>query len=91
MNVGVQCPRCGTNFIVMPTELYKAIGDLWGPEGEVGFREQLKTDKAKTGDRLTVADAERAYTCPECGERGQLPPEDELRRLAEEQKDDLEP
>jgi Zn finger protein HypA/HybF involved in hydrogenase expression len=28
--------------------------------------EQLKTDKAKSGVRLTVAEAERAYTCPEC-------------------------
>jgi hypothetical protein len=56
-----------------------------GLEGEVGFREKLKHDKALTGDRLTVADVDRFYTCPECGERGQLPPEDELRRHAEEQ------
>jgi predicted RNA-binding Zn-ribbon protein involved in translation (DUF1610 family) len=83
VNVGVTCPECGTDFIVMPTELYKAIGDIGGIEGEVGFREQLKTDKAMTGDRLTVADVDRFYVCPECGERGQLPSEDELRRIAE--------
>ena len=70
MNVGVTCPVCRTNFIVMPTELYRAIGDQWGLEGEVGFREKLKHDKALTGDRLAVADVDRFYTCPECGERG---------------------
>jgi hypothetical protein len=62
----------------MPSELYKAIGDQWGLEGEFGFREKLEDDKAQTGDRLAVADVE-------CGERGQLPPEEELRRLANEQ------
>jgi len=91
VNVGVKCPKCSTDFIVMPAELYKAVGDIPGLEGEVQFLEQLKTDKAMTGHRLTVADADRSYACPECGERGQVPPEDELRRLAEEQKDDLEP
>jgi DNA-directed RNA polymerase subunit RPC12/RpoP len=88
VNARVKCPRCNVNFIVMPSELYKAVGDLGGIEGEVQFREQLKVDKAKTGDRLAVADVDRFYACPECGERGQLPPEDELRRLAEEQADD---
>jgi predicted RNA-binding Zn-ribbon protein involved in translation (DUF1610 family) len=84
VNVRVECPGCGTNFIVMPSRFYKTIGDQFGLE-EVGFREKLKNDKAQTGDRLTVADVDRFYTCPECGERGQLPPEDELARLAEEQ------
>lgn len=79
----VECPRCGINFTVMPSDLYKTISDQWGIEGEVGFREKLKEDKALTGDRLAVADVDRFYTCPECGERGQLPPEDELKRLAE--------
>ena len=73
-NVRVQCPGCGTNIVVMPPRVFKAIGDLWGIEGEVGFREKLATDRAQTGDRLAVADSERAYSCPECGERGTLPP-----------------
>jgi hypothetical protein len=67
----VECPGCGTNFTVMPSDLYKTIGDQWGIEGEL------------TGDRLAVADVDLFYTCPDCGERGQLPPEDELQRLAE--------
>jgi predicted RNA-binding Zn-ribbon protein involved in translation (DUF1610 family) len=83
-SVGVECPHCGTNIIVMPSRIYTAIADQWGIEGEVGFREKLKSDKAQTGDRLAVADVDGAYTCPECGRPGQLPPADELRRLAEE-------
>jgi hypothetical protein len=78
--------RVRDQLLVMRTEMYKAVGDLWGIEGEVGFREKVKTGRdAETGNRLAVADVDRFYTCPECGERGQLPPEDELRRLAEEQ------
>jgi hypothetical protein len=84
-SVRLECPGCGTNIIVMPSRVYKAIGDQWGIEGEVGFREKLKSDKAQTGDRLTVADVDGAYTCPVCRKRGQLPPPDELRRLEDEQ------
>jgi hypothetical protein len=70
----------------MPSELYKAIGDQWGLEGEVGFGEKLKDDKAQTLNRLAVADPSTASTpIPSAGERGQLPPEDEPRRLADEQ------
>jgi hypothetical protein len=65
VNVRVECPGCGTNFIVMPSRFYKTIGDQFGLEGEVGFREKLKNDKAQTGDRLTVADVDRFYTCPD--------------------------
>jgi hypothetical protein len=36
----------------------------------------------KTGDRLVIADVDRFYTCPVCGQGGPLPPADELRRLA---------
>jgi hypothetical protein len=47
VNVRVTCPGCATNFIVMRTEMYKAVGDLWGIEGEVGFREKVKTDETQ--------------------------------------------
>jgi hypothetical protein len=77
-NVRLQCPSCDTYIIVMPSELYTAVGDLAGIEGEVQFSEVVKGDKALTGDRLAVADVDRSYTCPVCGDRGQLPPEDEL-------------
>jgi hypothetical protein len=70
----------------MPAQLSKAIGDLSGIEKELQFLEQFKHDKAKTGDRLAVADVDRRYSCPECCHIEQLPPEDELRRLAEEQR-----
>jgi predicted RNA-binding Zn-ribbon protein involved in translation (DUF1610 family) len=86
LTVGVLCPSCGTNIIVMPAQLSKAVGDWGGTEVELQFLEQIKTDKAKTGDRLAIADVARRYTCPECGHDEQLPPEDELRRLAEEQR-----
>jgi hypothetical protein len=35
MNVRLECPGCGTNIIVMPPEIYKAIGDLKGIESEL--------------------------------------------------------
>jgi hypothetical protein len=81
-SVGLECSGCGTNIIVLPSKLFKAIGDLSGVEGEAQFAEVVIGDVAKTGDRLTIADVEGAYTCPVCGDRGQLPPADELRRLA---------
>lgn len=76
MNVGIECPGCHTKFIVMPSDLWKAIGDQWGPEGEVQFEEWLRAEEAKTGDRLAVAGADRGYACPECGTRGVLPSDD---------------
>ena len=82
LTVGVQCPNCRTHIIVLPAKLYKAIGDLQGAEGELQFLEHIKTDKAKTGHRLAIADVDGRYTCPECDHPGQLPPEDELRHLA---------
>jgi predicted RNA-binding Zn-ribbon protein involved in translation (DUF1610 family) len=84
-SVGLECPGCGTNIIVMPARLYTAIGDLSGVEGELQFGEVVRRKKAETGDSLAVADVDGAYTCPVCGRRGQLPPADKLRRLAKEQ------
>ena len=84
-SVGVECPGCGTNIIVMASRVYAAIGDLSGIEGELRFREVMRTKKAETGARLTVADVDGAHTCPVCEKPGQLPPPDELRRLADEQ------
>jgi hypothetical protein len=60
-------------------ELQSDTGETCGPEGEIGFTEQLVGDEALTGERLAVADVDRFYTCTVCGARGQLPPEDELR------------
>jgi hypothetical protein len=66
--------------------MYKAVGDLWGIEGEVGFREKVKTDETQRPGTGSPSPTSTASTpAPECGERGQLPPEDEPRRLAEEQ------
>lgn len=83
--VGVTCPECGTKIVVMRPSVLEAVGKLFtgGPETELGFLEQLKNDKARTGDRLAIADPERFYACPECGRRDRLPDDDELRRLAE--------
>jgi hypothetical protein len=67
----------------MRPDVLEAIGNLKGPEAELSFLDQLATAEAQTGDRLAVLDVERSYACPECGEPGQLPPEDELRRLAQ--------
>lgn len=80
-NVRLECPGCGTDIIVMPSELFTAVGDLAGIEGELQFSEVVSDKEALTGDRLAVADVDRAYTCPVCGDHGQLPPEDKLRRL----------
>ena len=85
MNVRFECPGCGTNIIVLPSHLFAAVGNVSGVEVELQFREAMTRKKAETGDRLAVADVDRAYACPECGKRGELPPEDELRRLAKEQ------
>jgi DNA-directed RNA polymerase subunit RPC12/RpoP len=87
-SVGVQCLECGTKIIVLPAALYEAIGNAFsgGIDTELQFLEQIKGDKAKTGDRLAIADVDGRYSCPECGHQEQLPPEDELRRLAEEQR-----
>jgi DNA-directed RNA polymerase subunit RPC12/RpoP len=83
-SVGVTCSECGTKIIVMRPSLLEAIGKSFSPGApvsELAFLEQLKTDKAVTGDRLAIADPERFYACPECGKRDRLPPDDELRRL----------
>jgi hypothetical protein len=85
-SVGVPCSRCGTKLIVLPGTLYKAIGDLGGVEAELQFAEVTVGDTAKTGAVLTVADVHGGYTCPNCQERGQLPPDDELYRLEAEQQ-----
>ena len=77
--VRLVCPRCDTSMIVMSPEVYGAIGGLFGGlEAETEFKAWLADQKARTGDRLAVADVERVYTCPECGQRGQLPPSEEL-------------
>ncbi len=73
-NVRLRCPECRAWVIVMPPEVYEAVGNISGIEGEIGFLEQLKDDTAQTGDRLAVADATGGYTCPECSRPGQLPP-----------------
>jgi hypothetical protein len=39
-NVRVQCPTCRTWIVVMPPHVFEAVGDLWGIEGELGFRER---------------------------------------------------
>jgi hypothetical protein len=80
-SVGLWCPGCGTNVIVLPARLFKVVGDWSGIEGEAQFAEVVIGDEAKTGARLTIADVDGAYTCTVCGDRGQLPPADELRRL----------
>jgi hypothetical protein len=49
-SVGLECPGCGTNIIVMPARLYTAIGDLSGVEGELQFGEVVRRKKAETGD-----------------------------------------
>jgi hypothetical protein len=45
----------------------------------------VRRKKAETGDSLAIADVDGGYTCPVCEEPGELPPADELRRLADEQ------
>jgi hypothetical protein len=40
-NVRLMCPGCRTWMIVMPPEIFQAVGDLWGVEGEVRFKEHL--------------------------------------------------
>jgi DNA-directed RNA polymerase subunit RPC12/RpoP len=79
--VGVTCSECGTKIVVMRPEVLTAIGTLFPPglESELAFIENLKTDKARTGD-LVVCDAQHVYACPECGKREQLPSKEELRR-----------
>jgi hypothetical protein len=79
-------------IIVLPAALYEAIGNAFsgGIETELQFLEQIKGDKAKTGDRLAIADMDGRYSCPECGHQEQLPPPDELRRLEEEQREPTE-
>jgi predicted RNA-binding Zn-ribbon protein involved in translation (DUF1610 family) len=77
-NVRVQCPTCRTWIVVMPPHVFEAVGDLWGIEGELGFREKIAGDTAQTGDRLAVADMDGRYDCPKCGNPGRLPPMDEL-------------
>ena len=77
-SVGVTCAGCGVSIIVMSAKLLEAIGDSHGLEGEAQFVEYLAGAKAATGSRLAVVDAERIYTCPECGTRAALPPPEEL-------------
>jgi hypothetical protein len=63
-------------------ELFRALGDAFGIEAETQFQDVVSGGTAKTGDRLVIADVDRFYTCPVCGQGGPLPPADELRRLA---------
>lgn len=79
---------CRTNIIVLPAAVYETIGTAFtgGMETELQFRDQIKTDKAKTGDRLAIADVDGRYTCSECGHEEQLPPAHKLRRLEKEQR-----
>jgi hypothetical protein len=39
---------------------------------------------AATGERPAVVDVDGVFTCPVCGARCKLPPEDEIRRMAKE-------
>jgi predicted RNA-binding Zn-ribbon protein involved in translation (DUF1610 family) len=82
--VRLNCDNCSTFVIVLPGKVMEAIGALGGIESELQFVEFLKDDKAKTGDRLAVADVNGQFTCPVCGVRRQLPPEDEIRRQVSE-------
>jgi hypothetical protein len=76
-NVGVTCTRCETFVVVMPAEVYKAIGDALGPESEIDFSAHVATGDPATGRRLAIADVNRVYACPVCGKRGALPPPEE--------------
>jgi len=72
-NVRVEC-ECGTGIVVMPPAIFKAIEQAFGQESEIDFTIKITTDVAQTGDRLAIWDAERVYTCPNCGRRGTIPP-----------------
>jgi hypothetical protein len=69
-SVGITCTRCETLIVVMPAEAYEAAG----PETELEFTAHFASGETQTGNRLAVADANRHYACPACGERGRLPP-----------------
>jgi predicted RNA-binding Zn-ribbon protein involved in translation (DUF1610 family) len=75
-SVGVLCPKCGTSFIVLPPGVSGAIGESFGEESELEF--VIDPGKAVTGAALTVADVDRRYSCPACGERGRVLPPEEL-------------
>jgi hypothetical protein len=85
-SVGVECAACATELVVLPATLFKAIGDLSGVDGELQLAEVVVGDTTKTGSTLTIADVDGGYTCPKCGERGQLPSDEELYRLEAEQR-----
>lgn len=76
--VGVTCD-CGTDIVVLPTEVYSFVGAAaGGVEAELAYRQQLAAGKAALGTSLAIADADRVFTCPECGAVERLPPADEL-------------
>jgi hypothetical protein len=73
-NVRLGCPwGCGANIIVMPVDLYDAIGKSSGVEGEVQFRQVVQQSVTPGGDRLAVMDPQRRITCPACDRAIQLP------------------
>jgi hypothetical protein len=71
--IGATCAECRTPIVVMPPNVYEAVGSIWGPEGELAFTEKVAGDSAQTGSRLAVADAHGWYACPVCGHRAQVP------------------
>jgi hypothetical protein len=83
VNVRLECDGCGTDLIVLPPEMFRAVGARLGLEAELQLSQVTETLEAETGDRLAIADVDRFYRCPVCGDAGQLPTEDDLRRLAE--------
>ena len=60
----------------MPPEVYKQVGEGFGPESELEFAAHLAT--SETGDRLAIADFSGRFRCPACGTMGKLPPPEEL-------------
>jgi hypothetical protein len=73
-SVGVTCVGCGTDLLVMPTELYRAILDTLGSvEAEADFTLHAAPETPAIGARLAIADTERRYACPGCGRHERLP------------------
>ena len=62
----------------MPPEVYKQVGEGFGPESELEFTAHLATGDPPTGSRLAIADISGRFRCPACGAMGQLPPPEEL-------------
>ena len=73
-NIRLGCPWCDTNIIVMPPDLYEALGEWGGLEAQVEFSQVVHGSLTPGGDRLAVSDPRRQVTCPVCGRGIQLPP-----------------